>query len=85
MAAAPLPVQGAQLPAALVNADREALQKMVVDTLRKLKLRDKKIAELNGQLEKARGSNEDGTHQTPSNDVCHELQVSSVLHGTLAA
>lgn len=46
--ASPSKVAGkAQLPASIANASLEELQKLFVDSLKKLKARDKKITELN--------------------------------------
>ena len=66
------PAGKAQLPASIANASLEELQKLFVDSLKKLKARDKKIIELN--------ANQDSLQQQLT-----EAQSNQTGYGTAAA
>lgn len=67
------PAKPAKLPAAVANASHEELQKMVVDLLRKLKAKDKKLQEqLGNPATVPNGAANDLTQQVSSLQV--ELQ-----------
>ena len=52
------------LPPSVANASHEELQRVLIDALKKLKARDRKIAELTAALGKAA----EGTHTEPPGD-----------------
>ena len=49
------PISKSQLPASIANASLEELQKLFVDSLKKLKARDKRIADLTASQEALQG------------------------------
>lgn len=64
----------AALPPALAKLPLEELQQFTLETLKKLKARDKKIAELNGALEKADAANGQNAHAEEDNAKFEALE-----------
>lgn len=65
------PTSKSQLPASIANASLEELQKLFVDSLKKLKARDKKIADLTASQEALQGQ---APQQAPVADLQQQLQ-----------
>lgn len=69
------PTSKAQLPASIANASLEELQKLFVDSLKKLKARDKKIAELAASHEALEGQIGQQAPADVSKDLQQQLQA----------
>jgi hypothetical protein len=64
----------------VANASREDLQKLLMDSLKKLKTRDKRIAEMTAASEKAAAEHAQSAElaeSSPDKNTAQELQVSS--------
>ena len=68
------PSSKSQLPASIASASLEELQKLFVDSLKKLKARDKRIADLTASQEALQGRL---AQQTPLEDLEQQLQADS--------
>ena len=63
----------------MANASREDLQKLLMDSLKKLKTRDKRIAEMTAASEKAAAEHAQSAElaeSSPDKNTAQELQVS---------
>lgn len=69
------PTSKSQLPASIANASPEELQKLFVDSLKKLKARDKRIADLTASQEALQGQ---APQQAPVADLQQQLQKASI-------
>lgn len=73
------------LPPGVANASREDLQRMLMDSLRKTKARDKRIADLTTEKEALAKAQAAAASEAPaengngSDDLQHELQASAHL------
>ena len=68
------PASKAQLPASIANASLEELQKLFVDSLKKLKARDKKIADLTASHEALQGQTSQEVPATALANLQQQLQ-----------
>lgn len=71
------PVSKSQLPPSIASASLEDLQKLFVDSLKKLKARDKKIADLTASHEALQGQIAHQASADPFADLQHQLQTAS--------
>lgn len=68
------PISKSQLPASIANASLEELQKLFVDSLKKLKARDKRIADLTASQEALQGQALQQTSASSVADLEQRLQ-----------
>ena len=86
-----LRLQASALPPKIAAAGKEELQKMLMDSLRKLKARDKKLAELKAENDghSRLGPQENGTPNSHlkvlSHPVLEATTVASMQHASSAA
>lgn len=71
------PISKSQLPASIANASLEELQKLFVDSLKKLKARDKKIADLTASQEALQGQALQQASASSLADLQQQLQTAS--------
>ena len=71
------PISKSQLPASIANASLEELQKLFVDSLKKLRARDKKIADLTASQEALQGQASLQASASSLADFQQQLQTAS--------
>ena len=71
------PTNKSQLPASIANASLEELQKLFVDSLKKLKARDKKIIDLTASNEALQGQVSQQALASAQEDLQQRLQAAS--------
>lgn len=69
------PISKSQLPASIANASLEELQRLFVDSLKKLKARDKRIADLTASQEALQGQASQQASASSLADLQQQLQT----------
>ena len=70
------PTSKSQLPASIANASLEDLQKLFVDSLKRLKAKDKKIAELSATQDALQQQiSQSASSSTEQNELRHQLET----------